>query len=266
MNIGCSVILITVSLSYEYDIAGRIAAMQAGEFSPLQREYDARGQEQRRYSAAGFSLSQDYSPTGMLLAQTAGAETVNRRWHYDGAYNVRSIEDTRWGTSHYRYNRNDQIIHAEQCGIQPLLELFRYDDNLNLSEQCVREGEYDRVVERTAQAQSGGRVVRRGGSVYRYDSAGRMVEKRTERAGYRPQVWQYRWNAPGQLSGLITPDNVRWRYAYDPFGRRISKQSEGRGGYRYQWSADQMIAETPVYARGRRYTKKASSGCTSRTR
>lgn len=60
--------------------------------------------------------------------------------------------------------------------------------------------------------------------MYRYDSAGRMVENRTERAGYRSQVWQYRWNAQGQLSGLITPDNVRWQCAYDPFGRRIGKR------------------------------------------
>lgn len=84
--------------------------------------YDARGQEQQRYSVAGFSLRQDYSQTGLLLAQTAGAETVNRCWHYDNAFNVRSTEDTRWGKSHYRYNRNYPIIHAEQRGIQPLLE------------------------------------------------------------------------------------------------------------------------------------------------
>jgi YD repeat-containing protein len=78
-----------------------------------------------------------------------------------------------------------------------------------------------------------------------------MIEKRTERPGYRPQVWQYRWNAQSQLSGLITPDNARWHYAYDPFGRRISKRCEGQHrGYSYLWSADQMIAETPVYADG----------------
>ncbi|AVF33729.1 hypothetical protein [Rahnella sikkimica] len=108
--------------------------MRADDFTPLKMEYDRLGRETRRYSAAGFAQAQGFSPTGMLLEQTAGREpAVNRRWAYDGAYNVRRIDDARWGASHYHYNSNDQIIHAEQTGEQPRLELFSYDDNLNIT-------------------------------------------------------------------------------------------------------------------------------------
>ena len=77
------------------------------------------------------------------------------------------------------------------------------------------------------------------------------------RDGWRPQRWRYRWNAQSQLSEFITPDGARWRYAYDPFGRRIRKEKLSDSppatrpvGWEYQWSGDQLIAETPLYADG----------------
>lgn len=216
------------SLAFDHDISSRIVQIHVGDFIPLKREYDALGRESQRHSASGFALAQGYSPTGVLQEQTAGRRgTVNRRWTYDGAYNVRRIDDARWGVSHYHYNNNDQIIHAEQTGAQPLLELFRYDANLNISEHQWRGREYDVLPERVNQTQKSGRVVLRGNDEYRYDLAGRLTEKHTERPGYRPQVWRYRWDAHGQMRSLITPDGERWHYTYDAFGRRISKRREG---------------------------------------
>jgi RHS repeat-associated protein len=57
------------------------------------------------------------------------------------------------------------------------------------------------------------------------------------------------------MNGLLTPEGKRWHYAYDAFGRRISKRCEtvnrqNYTGYDYLWSGDQLIEETPVYADG----------------
>ncbi|WP_016589588.1 RHS repeat domain-containing protein, partial [Yersinia pestis] len=120
-----------------------------------------------------------------------------------------------------------------------------------------------------SQQQQAGRVVKRGDSQYRYDAAGRLVEKRSQKDGYRPQLWRYRWNEQDQLSELITPTGARWRYGYDAFGRRIRKlrvvdtpplnemdapstgpATASLAGYAYLWSGDQLIEEVPVYADG----------------
>ncbi|PSH42179.1 hypothetical protein BA193_15740 [Yersinia pseudotuberculosis] len=111
--------------------------------------------------------------------------------------------------------------------------------------------------------------MKRGDSQYRYDAGGRLVEKRSQKDGYRPQLWRYRWNEQDQLSELITPTGARWRYGYDAFGRRIRKlrvvdtpplnemdapstgpATASLAGYAYLWSGDQLIEEVPVYADG----------------
>ncbi|PBC70647.1 RHS repeat-associated protein [Streptomyces sp. TLI_235] len=40
----------------------------------------------------------------------------------------------------------------------------------------------------------------------------------------KPDTWHYTWDADDRLTGVTTPDGARWRYLYDPFGRRIAKQ------------------------------------------
>ncbi|CDG16662.1 protein of unknown function [Xenorhabdus doucetiae] len=125
------------------------------------------------------------------------------------------------------------------------------------------------------QRQKAGRVVQQGDIRYRYDDNGRLVEKTEQRDGFRPQVWRYRWDTQNQLTHFETPDGSRWRYAYDPFGRRIRKLKVHDGkltatnlqrwlagkpdlapradaimGQDYLWSGDRLIEETPIYADG----------------
>ncbi|KUM85836.1 hypothetical protein AQI88_41490 [Streptomyces cellostaticus] len=37
------------------------------------------------------------------------------------------------------------------------------------------------------------------------------------------RTWTYTWNAEDRLTEVTDPDGTRWRYAYDPLGRRVSK-------------------------------------------
>ncbi|MCS2154605.1 DUF6531 domain-containing protein [Scandinavium goeteborgense] len=253
---------------YEYDAGGRIIGLQTGDFSPLSLSYDAAGREHLRQSRAGFIQAQGYTPTGMLQVQAAGRDSVqfrhllgsdgsemtgsvvNRRWAYDGAYNVRRIEDGLWGNTQFSCDQNDQITRVMPDGVGLAEERFEYDADLNIRAVLAAE-------QHISQQQQAGRVVSRGDCEYRYDAAGRLTEKRLCRDGWRPQRWRYRWNAHSQLSEFITPGGERWRYAYDPFGRRIRKEklSDIAAGTRpvgceYQWSGDQLIAETPLYADG----------------
>ncbi|MFV0490081.1 MAG: colicin D domain-containing protein, partial [Vibrio fluvialis] len=47
------------------------------------------------------------------------------------------------------------------------------------------------------------------------------------RKGFRPQTWRFEWNPQDQLV-LADGPLGRWRYGYDPFGRRIYKECQGR--------------------------------------
>ncbi|MDX6048682.1 hypothetical protein SIL11_00615, partial [Scandinavium sp. V105_1] len=201
---------------YEYDAGGRISALQVGDFTPLSLSYDAAGREHLRQSRAGFIQAQGYTPTGRLEVQAAGRDSaqfrhllggdgsemsgsvVTRRWAYDGAYNVRRMEDGLWGNAQFSYDQNDQITRAMPGGTAFPDERFEYDADLNIRSVLAAE-------QLISQQQQAGRVVRRGDCEYQYDAAGRLTEKRLCRDGWRPQRWRYRWNALSQLSGFITP-------------------------------------------------------------
>ena len=74
------------------------------------------------------------------------------------------------------------------------------------------------------------------------------VERRIERAGFRPKSWSYGWDAFDRLVACETPQGERWRYAYDPFGRRVEKRRHGVRACRsaFTWDGDVPIEETPL--------------------
>ncbi|MFG6653497.1 RHS repeat-associated core domain-containing protein [Scandinavium sp. M-37] len=269
-----------LGLEFEYGSQGELVQLQLTGHHPLRLQHDRLGRETVRESAAGFIQACNYTATGQLANQAAGRNSlffqqqlsepedvtpalhgsaVNRSWQYDRAYNVVGIDDGRWGKMQYRYDSNDQPVSASFGGALPLQEQFAYDANQNLTGHGFLSRRRDAVLLQDAQRQQAGRVRSRGGSQYRYDTAGRLVEKREHKEGYRPQVWRYRWNEQDQLSELITPKGERWRYGYDAFGRRIRKlrvvnnvpvQPGVSVGYEYLWSGDQLIEECPICADG----------------
>ncbi|MEI7348165.1 RHS repeat-associated core domain-containing protein, partial [Dickeya chrysanthemi] len=95
-----------------------------------------------------------------------------------------------------------------------------------------------------------GRLVQHDDTHYQYDKAGRLIRKQVLQPGYRPQVWQYRWDSRNQLRVVDTPNGERWLYRYDPFGRRVGKRCDQKAEEtRYQWDGDQ-IAEIRHYRHG----------------
>ncbi len=121
------------------------------------------------------------------------------------------------------------------------------------------------------QQQQAGRVTRRytakGYQDYHYDINGRLAKKIVHTRGFRPREWRYLWNTQNQLTACFTPKGDCWHYTYDAFGRRLSKTKTVDSDlahidplfpqikpkittWRYLWSGDQLIEETPIYADG----------------
>lgn len=92
---------------------------------------------------------------------------------------------------------------------------------------------------------------------YRYDQAGRLVEKRA--AGAPEGAWAYTWDAKGQLSSARRADGTLVLFRYDPLGRRIQKEV-GRVGLdgkvsitervRFVWDGDVLLHEVRTDGHG----------------
>ncbi|EPV0919225.1 RHS repeat-associated core domain-containing protein [Proteus mirabilis] len=203
---------------------------------------------------------------------------VHRSYQYDRAYNVVGIEDDRWRQTRYHYNANDQITktqYSPQWGNQD--EKFQYDNNLNITEHLTTPSssmvpsEAQGAMLQLFQQQQAGRVTRRytakGYQDYHYDVNGRLAKKIVHTRGFRPREWRYLWNTQNQLTACFTPKGDCWHYTYDAFGRRLSKTKTVDSDlahidplfpqikpkittWRYLWSGDQLIEETPIYADG----------------
>ena len=100
----------------------------------------------------------------------------------------------------------------------------------------------------------GTRLIRAGSVAYRYDEQGRTVSRTELAADGRPRELKLRWNSEDRLAEAVTADGERWRYRYDPFGRRIAKErveiEDGRETVQerteFIWAEDTLIEELVI--------------------
>jgi len=255
---------------FTHGLMGEITQWRIADHAPLTLEHDLCGQEISRQSDAGFSLRQNYTPTGMLTEQQAGDltalnphyrrnNTLHRRWLYDKAYNLTMIADSLRGTMVNSLTANNQISHATWTGssnVPMCEERFTYDRNLNISR---RQTWINEVLESEShQRQLHGRVTSREckewrHSTHRINPNSGMPEK-------------------GKFVRVIRDEQTTWKY--DVNGRLVEKLVD-KGGHRplmwrYRWDARSQLTglETPEGERweykydpfGRRTSKR----CTNR--
>lgn len=97
---------------------------------------------------------------------------------------------------------------------------------------------------------SGTKLLTAGSVRYEYDEAGRAVLRQKSRLSKKPDTWRYVWDGEDRLTSVTTPDGVRWRYLYDPLGRRIAKQRLGDDGQQvleqtdFTWDGTVLVEQT----------------------
>ena len=174
-----------------------------------------------------------YDLVGRLLSQTAGeggSTVIARRYEYDEVGNLVSIDDQRNGLTRYSYDPIGRILSA----VQPQLsERFAFDPAHNLLDTTVApvgrvEGNRIRVYEDKR---------------YDYDAHGNVVEKLVG----RHTRMRFEWNPAHQLVRSVvargSSDAAQTvSYAYDPFGRRISKR-DAFGLTRFVWDGNRLLCE-----------------------
>lgn len=235
---------------YVHDAQGQLTALELAR-DRLEIERDPLGRPTRQASVSGYRLEQSFDARGALTEQRS--TEVRRRYTYDGAGNLHTVQDARWGLTEYRHDRSDRILVAQRQ--RSGHESFRYDavGLVAHARRVAPEGERDLAyLHDTA-----GRLHRVGDTEHTYDEAGRLVRKTVRRNGFRPQSWSYRWDSLDRLAEVRTPEGQIWRYSYDPLGRRVRKYNPAtRESVHFTWDGDVLLREVFLKPRGAQHDQQ----------
>ncbi|WP_409234810.1 DUF6531 domain-containing protein [Streptomyces sp. PA5.6] len=235
--------------SYAYDAAGNRTELVTPTGHALSSSHDLAGQELLRTLDDGtLTIAQSWDPTGRLTQRrlvggTGASHTRDYSYRADGYLAL--LEDSRSGPSRYDL---DPLGRVTGVSARKWSETYAYDavgNQISAAWPDTRPGD-DARGERNY---NGTRLITAGSIRYEYDAAGRLTLRRKTRLSRKPDAWHYVWNSDNQLTEVTTPDGTRWRYTYDPLGRRTAKLRLAEDGdstveqTTFTWTGSVLIEE-----------------------
>ncbi|MEU8782073.1 putative T7SS-secreted protein [Streptomyces sp. NPDC048637] len=229
--------------TYTYDAAGNRTAMDiAGHV--LTFDHDAAGQELTRTIGDHLQLAHTWDPTGRLTGQSlttaatgtlqsptgtdspqnpAAAEArrvLHRGYTYRPDGHLTAIDDSHTGRRTFDLDRAGRVtaVHATDW-----TETYAYDEAGNQT-HATWPDRHASASARGDRTYTGTNITHAGRIRYEHDGLGRVTLRQKARLSRKPDTWHYTWNSEDRLTSVVTPDGTTWRYLYDPFDRRISKQ------------------------------------------
>ncbi|MEU0072162.1 putative T7SS-secreted protein [Streptomyces sp. NPDC006332] len=208
--------------TWTYDSAGRRTGMTASGRS-IGFTYDMAGRELTRRIGETVTLEHDFDELGRLTNQSVtgatGRTVQSRTYTYRADGNLTGIDDQLTGSRRFDLDAAGRVtaVHAANW-----TERYAYDEAGNQTSASWptahpgAEATGDR-------AYTGTRITSAGNVRYEHDSLGRITLRQKTRLSRKPDTWRYEWDAEDRLTSVTTPDGTRWRYTYDPLGRRTAK-------------------------------------------
>jgi RHS repeat-associated protein len=234
--------------TYTYDAAGRPQRITAGD-REISFTHDAAGRELERIFGGTLTMTSAWDAAGRLAAQhlSLGNRSLNhRRYAYRSDGHLTSVADTLSGTRNFDLDASGRVtaVHA-----QDWTEHYAYDSGGNQTTASWPEShpEHDATGPRSY---SGTSVTRAGNIRFEHDALGRVTLRQKTRLSRKPDTWHYHWDAENRITSVITPDGTRWRYRYDPLGRRTAKQRLASDGEtvteetRFTWDGQTLCEQT----------------------
>ncbi|MGE6733398.1 DUF6531 domain-containing protein, partial [Streptomyces sp. NPDC059900] len=209
--------------TWTYDAAGHRTELAASG-RRLAFTHDAAGRELTRTVGEALTLTNVYDATGRLATQelmgSAGTRIQHRAYAYRADGHLTGMKDQLGGARRFDLDAVGRVTAVRAAG---WTETYAYDEAGNQTDAswpASMPGQ-EATGPRTY---TGTRVTTAGDVRYERDTAGRTTLRRKTRLSRKPDTWHYAWNADDCLTSVVTPDGTRWRYLYDPLGRRVSKQ------------------------------------------
>jgi RHS repeat-associated protein len=234
--------------TYGYDAAGCPARITAGG-REVTFTHDEAGREIERVFGGTLTLASAWDEAGRLSAQhlTVDNRSLNHRgYSYRADGHLTSWTDGLSGTHTFDLDQTGRVtaVHA-----QDWTERYAYDDAGNQTSATwpSRHPGNEATGER---AYTGTTITRAGGVRFEHDALGRIILRQKTRLSRKPDTWRYEWDTENRLTSVTTPDGTRWRYRYDPLGRRTAKQRLADDGEsvteetRFTWDGGTLCEQT----------------------
>ncbi|WP_371774542.1 putative T7SS-secreted protein [Streptomyces sp. NBC_01438] len=236
--------------SYVHDAAGRPTRVASG-CHDITFTYDAAGREVERVFKDIFTQTSTWDEVGRLSAQrfTAGSRTLNEyTYAYRADGRLIATSDRTSGTRTFDLDPVGRVTAVHARGWS---ERYAYDASGNQTSASWPDSHPGH--EATGPRAYTGTTVTRAGDVrFEHDVLGRVTLRQKTRLSRKPDTWRYTWDAEDHLASVVTPDGTRWRYRYDPLGRRTAKQRLGADGetvteeVRFTWDGLTLCEQTTV--------------------
>ncbi|PJE96542.1 type IV secretion protein Rhs [Streptomyces carminius] len=232
--------------TYTYDAAGNRTTLTTGGRT-LDFTHDPAGRETTR-RIGDVTLTQLWDPAGRLTDQTlTSPETTvqHRSYHYRADGYLTAVDDLLTGHRTFDLDPAGRVtaVHA-----QGWTETYAYDTAGNQTSAAwpTTHAAADATGQRTY---TGTRLTQAGRTRYEHDDAGRLTLRQRTRLSRKPDTWRYTWDTEDRLTTVTTPDGTRWRYLYDPLGRRTAKQRLTHTGevaeqIDFTWDGPVLIEQT----------------------
>lgn len=233
---------------YSYGADGQPHRLTTGDHR-IDFTHDAAGRELARVFGDAITMTSAWDEAGRLSAQhiTAGGHNVNSRaYSYRADGRLTSVADRLSGTRTFGLDRAGRVtsVHA-----QGWTERYAYDDagNQTAASWPSRHPGSEATGPR---AYTGTTITRAGDVRFEHDALGRVTLRQKTRLSRKPDTWRYEWDTENRLTSVTTPDGTRWRYHYDPLGRRTTKQRLATDGesvveeVRFTWDGLTLCEQT----------------------
>lgn len=239
--------------TWAYDEVGRPTALTAAD-AIIAFEHDVMGRETSRRFGTHGALTQSYDGVGRLTAQAVWAYRPDEGGGSEGdpsqVYQLLQQRAVNYRADGVPLEITDRLRGDRRFDLDPLgrvtgvtgpahAEQYTYDALGNIARSTeTGERQYDGLLLRST-----------GNTHYEYDDAGQLIRVLRRTLSGQRRSWTYTWNCLGQLVETQTPDGTRWRYVYDPLGRRRSKRRLDEAGEmveetRFDWDETRVAEQT----------------------
>ncbi|MEU9897710.1 DUF6531 domain-containing protein [Streptomyces phaeochromogenes] len=209
--------------SWTYDIAGNRTELTASG-RVIRFDRDQAGREVSRDVAGALHLTNVFDEVGRLTEQSsATAErpgNKHRSYSYRPGGDLIRLVDHESGVRDFELDAAGRVTSVNS---RNWTERYAYDVAGNQIDAAWPDSHPGQPAV-GARSYAGTRVTRAGGIRFEHDGLGRVTLRQAPRLSRKPDCWRYEWDAEDRLVETVTPDGTRWRYEYDPLGRRTAKR------------------------------------------